>query len=534
MRTPPDFIVCPRSDVLVIGAGAAGLSVALAAAPRMVRVLSLAEPARDGASTWAQGGIAAALGAQDSPALHAADTLAAGQHLNQPEAVARLTAAAAGVIDWLQTLGAHFDRRDDVLLLGREAAHGQARIVHAHGDATGAEVMRALGAASRAMRHIELLPGRRAIALTQDRNGQVTGAWAWNGRTLELWPARAVVLASGGYAALYRYTTNPEASDGSGVALALAAGAQLADLEFVQFHPTALAPRDAARSGQLPLLTEALRGAGATLIDAYGARFMLAEHALAELAPRDVVARAIAARRLADTPVYLDARAAVGAEFPQRFPTVFAACMQADIDPRVQPIPVTPAAHYCMGGVRTDAQARSTLDGLYAVGEAASSGVHGANRLASNSLLEGLVFSDRIVRDLDRYISSREEEVRLLRIELPGPSREGNRPEQVQEGRRLLQRTMTAKVGTVRNESGLIAAVQELDHLLGSLKAPRADLDEYELYNLITVATHIAKAALLRQESRGAHLREDFPETDDDSWQRHVNFRLQNGEGETD
>lgn len=494
MRTPPDFTVCPRSDVLVIGAGAAGLSVALAAVPRTVRVLSLAEPARDGASTWAQGGIAAALGKQDSPALHAADTLAAGQHLNQPEAVARLTAAAAGVIDWLQTLGAHFDRRDDVLLLGREAAHGQARIVHAHGDATGAEVMRALGAASRAMRHIELQPGRRAIALAQDRNGQVTGAWAWNGSTLELWPARAVVLASGGYAALYRYTTNPEASDGSGVALALAAGAQLADLEFVQFHPTALAPRGAARSGQLPLLTEALRGAGATLIDAYGARFMLAEHPLAELAPRDVVARAIAARRLADTQVYLDARAAVGAEFPQRFPTVFAACMQAGIDPRVQPIPVTPAAHYCMGGVRTDAQARSTLDGLHVVGEAAASGVHGANRLASNSLLEGLAFGRELGLTLAATLPQEGGAAQPCPrhfAPLPAPLRVA------------LADMLWAQAGLVRSEYGLALAAAQIGHWLEPMDATASGAD------LLRFAAAAVAAMRARRHSIGAHWRSD-------------------------
>jgi len=494
MRTPPDFIVCPRSDVLVIGAGAAGLSVALAAAPRTVRVLSLAEPARDGASTWAQGGIAAALGKQDSPALHAADTLAAGQHLNQPEAVARLTAAAASVIDWLQTLGAHFDRRDDVLLLGREAAHGQARIVHAHGDATGAEVMRALGAASRAAAHIELAPARCVIALAQDALARVIGAWAWNGQALELWPARAIVLASGGYAALYRYTTNPAASDGSGVALALAAGAQLADLEFVQFHPTALAPRDAVRSGQLPLLTEALRGAGATLIDAHGARFMLAEHALAELAPRDVVARAIAARRLADTQVYLDARVAVGAEFPQRFPTVFAACMQAGIDPRVQPIPVTPAAHYCMGGVRTDAQARSTLDGLYAVGEAAASGVHGANRLASNSLLEGLAFGRELGLTLAATLPQEGGVTQpCLRhfAPLPAPLRVA------------LADMLWAQAGLVRSEYGLALAAAQIGHWLEPMDATASGAD------LLRFAAAAVAAMRARRHSIGAHWRSD-------------------------
>ncbi len=494
MSTQPAFIAGPPSEVLVIGAGAAGLSTALAAAPRAVRVLSLAEPARDGASTWAQGGIAAALGAQDSPALHAADTLAAGQHLNQPDAVARLTAAAAGVIDWLQTLGAHFDRRDDVLLLGREAAHGQARIVHAHGDATGAEVMRALGAASRAARHIELLAARRAIALAQDASARVVGAWAWNGHALELWPARAVVLASGGYAALYRSTTNPAASDGSGMALALAAGARLTDLEFVQFHPTALAPADAARNGQLPLLTEALRGAGATLIDRHGQRFMLAEHALAELAPRDVVARAIAARRLAGSAVFLDARASIGAEFPQRFPTVFAACMQAGIDPRAQPMPVTPAAHYCMGGVFTDDRARSTLDGLYAVGEAAASGVHGANRLASNSLLEGLAFGRdlglTLVADLPRG------------GETPQPCPRRHQP-LAADVRAELAALLWAQAGLVRCEQGLALAAAQIERWLDQQAADSSGAD------LLRFAAAAVAAMRARRDSIGAHWRSD-------------------------
>ena len=312
----------------------------------------------------------------------------AGAGLNDPLAVAQLTAAAPATIDWLQTLGARFDRAGAALTLGREAAHRRARIVHAQGDATGAEVMRALADAAAVRSELMLAPGCTAFALARDAAGRVIGAWVQGPGGSELWRARAVVLASGGYAGLYRHTTNPPGSDGSGIALALAAGAVLADLEFVQFHPTALAPRDAAH-GQLPLLTEALRGAGAVLLDAQGRRFMPALHADAELAPRDVVARAVwrEARRGG---VFLDASEAIGADLPRRFPTVFAACMARGLDPRVQPIPVVPAAHYCMGGVRIDADCATSLPGLYAVGEAACSGVHGANRLASNSLLEGL------------------------------------------------------------------------------------------------------------------------------------------------
>lgn len=483
------------SDVLVIGAGAAGLSVALAAAPRQVRVLGLDEPGRDGASTWAQGGIAAALGPHDSPALHADDTLAAGQWLNRIEAVERLTASAAAAIHWLQQLGAQFDRDGSGLLLGREAAHGHARIVHAQGDATGAEVMRVLQAACRAAAHVELLPARRAIAMAQDADGRVVGAWAWNGTGIELWPARAVVLATGGYAALYRYTTNPASSDGSGIALALAAGARLADLEFVQFHPTALAPHASDHAGRLPLLTEALRGAGAVLVDVQGRRVMAGVHPLADLAPRDVVARVIAARRLAGEDVFLDARQAVGKTFAHRFPTVFAACTRADIDPCVQPIPVTPAAHYCMGGVWTDDDARTSLTGLYAVGEAAASGVHGANRLASNSLLEGLAFG----RQLGQTFAAA----------MPAAGRAPSaacprryRP-LVSEVHGALTALLWSHAGLVRCEAGLAQAARAVDGWLQTADGVDTGTD------LLRFAAVLIEAMRRRTGSIGAHWRSD-------------------------
>jgi len=379
-----------RAEVIIVGSGVAALSAALAAAPRRVLVLTPGRLGRDGASHWAQGGIAAAMGDGDSPAEHALDTLAAGAGHADPERVQALVAAAPKMINDLLRLGARFDcDSTGRLSLGREAAHGRARIVHARGDATGAELMRALAMAVRAAHHIEILEGWSARGLLEGARG-VAGVLAVDasGRRYAL-SAPSVVLATGGIGQLFRYTTNPVHADGSGLAMALQVGAALRDLEFVQFHPTALAVRG-LDPAPLPLLTEALRGAGARLLDASGQRFM-AGTAGAELAPRDVVARAVY-RQLRQGAVYLDTREAIGADFPQRVPSVFALCAAHGLDPRVQPLPVAPAVHYHMGGIAVDALGRSSVEGLYAVGEVACTGVHGANRLASNSLLEGLAF----------------------------------------------------------------------------------------------------------------------------------------------
>lgn len=483
-------------DLIVIGSGIAGLCTALAAAPRRVAVLTRHELAGDGASRWAQGGIAAALGAGDSAAAHARDTVIAGNHLNDAAAVQALTAAAADAVRWLVAQGVAFDSDEHGFRLGREAAHSQSRIVHAHGDATGAVVMRALGAAARAAGHITIFEQHRATRLLC-RDGRVHGVAAQGPQGPVAFTANATVLASGGIGALYRYTTNPDTADASGLALALQAGAAVSDLEFVQFHPTALRTRD-GRSGQLPLLTEALRGAGATLVNGAGRRFLCAVAREAELAPRDVVARAVWQELERGESVYLDATRAVGEDFPQRFPTVFAACAAEGIDPRRQPMPVVPAQHYHMGGVRVDATAASSLPGLYAVGEAACSGVHGANRLASNSLLEGLVFGRALGARLAQLPRAAVPAAGRLAVdEIPAVAGEVGSA-LAGAVRDLLWR----HAGLVRDAAGLATAQRELQVLVQTAVNP-AERDR------VRVAAEIVAAATRRGASIGAHYRCD-------------------------
>jgi L-aspartate oxidase len=425
---PAAYDEISRSDVLVLGAGAAGLSAALGCAPLAVTVLTkarLGPQGGGGASAWAQGGVASALGDDDTPALHAADTLAAGAGLNDPAIVELLAGEGPRQMRALLALGARFDRdASGRLALGREAAHSRRRILHAHGDSTGAEIVRALLAAVRRAPAIQLVDETFALDLalagappvrTPLAGAPLAGAPLRVVGVLALHPAegpggrpggrrvlhlaRAVVLATGGLGQLFLHTTNPREATGDGLAMAARVGARLVDLEFVQFHPTALA--GAAAGGEpLPLLTEALRGEGAVLIDDRGTRFMSEEHPDRELAPRDVVARAVWRRLAAGRQVFLDARAAVGERFPERFPTVYALCRQRGLDPRREPLPVAPAAHYHMGGVAVDANGRTSLPGLWACGEVAATGAHGANRLASNSLLEALVFGARVAADL--------------------------------------------------------------------------------------------------------------------------------------
>ena len=388
----------PRAPLIVVGAGIAGLSAALAAAPHPVLLLSRTRPVRDvsndAATALAQGGIAAALAADDSAAAHAEDTLIAGAHHNDRDVVRYLCGQASHAIDALRQLGVDFDRAGpgDALALGREGGHRCARIVHAGGDATGARVLAVLGERVRAARHVQWRCGVEVDGLLM-RGDVVAGVRLRTATGQEqCMTGSAVVLATGGIGGLFAATTNPVSAQGRGLALALAAHAVLRDLEFVQFHPTAL---DVPDRVQLPLLTEALRGVGATLRDRHGRPLMHGVHALADLAPRDVVARTVAAALRDGRGAFLDA-SALAIDWASAFPTVLAHCQAQGLDPRLQPLPIQPAVHFHMGGIDVDPDGHSSVPGLYAVGEVACNGVHGANRLASNSLLEGLVFGRRV------------------------------------------------------------------------------------------------------------------------------------------
>lgn len=465
--------------VVVVGGGVAGLSVALRLAPRPVTLITAAALGLGTATGWAQGGIAASVGADDAPSLHAADTEAAGAGLTEPDVALRVARAGPGLIDWLVRIGVPFDRTEDgALALGLEAAHGRRRIVRSGGDATGARVLEGLVRAVLSAPSIEVVEAR-ACDLLRDTRGAVAGIVAERDGARFRIPARAVVLATGGVGALYAATTNPPGALGGGLALAARAGAVMRDMEFVQFHPTAIA----AGADPMPLATEALRGEGARLIDETGEAVM-AGITGGDLAPRDVVARGIFQALQRGRIVYLDARGALGAAMPKRFPTVAGLCAAAGIDPAVQPIPVRPAAHYHMGGVKVDAHGATSVPGLFACGEVSSTGLHGANRLASNSLLEGLAYAGFIAEALDAPLPG------AIMPETVGPRSVADLLS--------IRRLMEAQVGVVRDAAGLEQAVAALE--------PRSETCDAAL-----VALMIARGALTRRESRGAHWRSDFP-----------------------
>ena len=472
------------APILIVGGGIAGLAAALAAAPAPVLLLNRGGHARGAASTLAQGGIAAAIGAGDTPQAHARDTFEAGSQHNDRASVELLTQSAVAAIDWLQAQGVAFDRdADGQLQLGREGGHDRARIVHAGGDATGAKVMEALVAAARMAGHIQRRSGVDVDGLLL-RDGRVCGVALTDADgSRSLLHGRAVVLATGGIGGLFAQTSNPADADGSGLALAMAAGAAVRDLEFVQFHPTALA---LPGLHGLPLVTEALRGAGARLHDSKGRALMGGVHPLGDLAPRDVVARQVW-QACQGGGALLDARH-LGAAFASQFPTVFQSCMERGIDPRVQPIPVTPAAHFHMGGIATDVDGNTSLPGLYAVGEVACNGVHGANRLASNSLLEGVVFGRRLGQRLALQADA-DEGARPLVPRLRGPSLDAGGLSRLRE---LLMRAM----GPSRCAAGLQAGLDEVDALARSGWQG-------------VLAQALLRAALARRDSLGAHYRVD-------------------------
>ncbi|TGA95997.1 L-aspartate oxidase [Streptomyces palmae] len=573
LRAPaPGWAV--TADVVVVGSGVAGLTVALRCAAAGARVAVVTKARLDDGSTrWAQGGVAAALGEGDTPEQHLDDTLVAGAGLCDEVAVRTLVTEGPGAVRRLVATGARFDADpgSGEILLTREGGHHRSRIVHAGGDATGAEISRALVEAVRAaapgkaravpgdgavsggapLGSIEIVENALVLDLIKDADGRAAGVTLHvmgEGRRDGVGAVRAgaVVLATGGMGQAFSATTNPPVATGDGVALALRAGAEVSDLEFVQFHPTVLWLGPEAE-GQQPLVSEAVRGEGAHLVDADGVRFMQGQHELAELAPRDIVAKGILRRMLEQGAehMYLDARHFGAPMWERRFPTILAACRANGIDPVTEPIPVAPAAHHASGGVRTDLHGRTTVPGLYACGEVACTGVHGANRLASNSLLEGLVFAERIAEDIT--VRHQESGSPAAPAEAWPPAEavgnedgedgqdgqdgeDTDNPLLASETRYAIQRIMTDGAGVLRSAESLARAASALEgiqreaaeQLRRDGKTAEPGVETWEATNLLLVARALVAAARLREETRGCHWREDRPDRDDAHWARHL------------
>lgn len=503
----PGSLAEEEVDVLVVGSGIAGLTVATSlGAGHTVAVMAKSELGF-GSTLYAQGGVAASVAADDTPSLHFQDTLVAGAGLCDADAVRVLVEEAPDAVAFLEASGVRLDLEGLALAVTREGGHSRRRVVHAGGDATGAEIVRALLEQVRRA-DVRIVEGGFLVDVLTDADGTVAGALVLVGGDLRVLRCGTVVLASGGFGQLYAETTAPRSCTGDGAAAALRAGAELGDLEFVQFHPTTLFVPDDPR----PLLSEAMRGEGARLVDRDGRPVMEGVHPLGDLAPRDVVSQAVFSAMRAEKVdhLYLDATGLGEPHLLARFPTILAACRAHGIDPVEVPIPISPACHYTMGGVRTDLDGRTSIDGLYAVGEVASSGVHGANRLASNSLLEGAVFGRRAARAITAAPRRAGEP-----IDLDGPSGSGLEP----ATRSWLRGEMVRRAGVLRDREGLGSLLGEL-HGLGSALGRLGDESALEEANLLTIATALVGAALRREETRGAHARGDFPEQSV-AWQHH-------------
>jgi len=502
-------------DFLVVGAGVAGLRAAIELAGAGKVVVLAKRELRDSATHYAQGGIAAALSDEDEVSLHLQDTLVAGDGLCNVDAVRVLVEEGPGRIEELIEWGTEFDRNGTKLAFTREGAHSRNRVLHAQGDSTGREILRALYAKAKTLKHISVLEFEMSSDLLVE-NGRVVGVSVIGGQgEFEHIHASAVLLATGGMGQLYRNTTNPEVATGDGVVMAYLAGAEVSDMEFIQFHPTALYLKNAPRF----LLSEALRGEGAYLRNMELHRFMSKYHPMGELAPRDVVARAIVheleTTKSADPVVYLDLTHLKPDHVKQRFPRIYSTCLEYNIDIAADLIPIRPAAHYAMGGVRTDLVGRTSVPGLYAAGEAAATGVHGANRLASNSLLEGLVFGARAGEAM------REMHGRTSKFSKPRPvASNGPVDAGIEETIGRARDVMWNKVGIVRDGAGLRQAIETLQELQPRTAHPRTRR-AFEARNILTSGLLVSRSALAREESRGGHYRTDHPAHDDAKFLKH-------------
>ena len=517
------------SDVLVLGSGIAGLYTAIKASKHLQVTVLTKKTIEESNTEHAQGGIAVAIDKADSPTLHFEDTLLAGAGLCDPSTVRVLVEEGPTCVEELMGMGAQFDRQDGELALTREGAHSQRRILHALGDATGWEIERALVAKAKDSPNLTALEGRFVVDLLENNKGDIVGALVLDEETGELEGhlAKAVVLATGGLGQVYRYTTNPSVATGDGMAVALRAGADLMDMEFVQFHPTALLIPDAPRF----LISEAVRGEGAHLLNAAGLRFM--DNVFGkELAPRDIVARAIW-KEMNQGLVYLDFRPIGQKRILERFPTIRQTCLKYGMDVLTRPLPVAPAAHYMMGGIATNSYGETSLPNLYAAGECACNGVHGSNRLASNSLLDGLVFGARIVEKIREKIEVKRPSWEGVlspggSLNLTGPGiNKSVQPLKGQDLKNRIKDLMWDSVGILRDEAGLRKA-KELLMAWEEDNVPACCVEDFEADNMLSVGVAIAKAAFDRQESRGGHFRSDYPLQLDDLWQKHS---LQSKEG---